>query len=86
MRRAVIATAVLVPIGTAFFALLMFVATRIAGVPEGGPVAMGAATGVLAGLFFGTWAGVVVSARDIERTELEADAEGHRDPDGRPPA
>jgi hypothetical protein len=30
---------------------------------------MGAATGVLAGLFFGVWAGVVASAGDIEHTE-----------------
>ena len=69
VHRVVVAVAILVPIGAVAFALLMLAATGLAGAPEGGPIAMGAATGVLVGLFFGVWAGVVASAGDIEHTE-----------------
>jgi len=69
VHRVLIAVAVLVPVGAVAFALLMLGATSLAGAPEGGPIAMGAATGVLAGLFFGVWAGVVASSGDIEHTE-----------------
>jgi hypothetical protein len=61
--------AVLVPIGAVAFSLLILLATNLAGVPEGAPVLMGAGIGVLAGIFFGMWAGVVVSSGQIERTE-----------------
>ena len=61
--------AILVPIGAVVFALLIYMATDLAGAPEGGPVLMGAATGVLAGFFFGGWAGVVASSGAIERSE-----------------
>jgi len=69
VHRIVVAVAILVPIGAAAFALLILAATSLAGAPEGGPILMGAATGVLAGFFFGVWAGVVASSRDIEHTE-----------------
>ena len=69
VHRVLVAIAILVPIGAVTFALLMLAATSLAGAPEGGPIAMGAATGVLVGLFFGMWAGVVASARDIDHTD-----------------
>ena len=69
VHRVVVAVAILVPIGAAAFALLMLAASSLASVPEGGPIAMGVATGALAGFFFGVWAGVVASAGDIEHTE-----------------
>ena len=69
VHRAVVAVAVLVPLGAVALALLMLLATSLAGAPEGGPIAMGAGTGVLVGFFFGVWAGVVASSGDIEHTE-----------------
>ncbi len=69
VHRVIVAVAILVPIGAVAFALLMMAATSLAGAPEGGPIAMGAATGVLVGFFFGVWAGVVASSGDIEHTE-----------------
>jgi hypothetical protein len=69
IRSVLLWVGILVPIGAAVFALLIYIATDLASAPEGGPILMGAATGVLAGLFFGVWAGVVVSSGQIERTE-----------------
>jgi hypothetical protein len=69
VHRVILAVAVLVPLGAVAFALMMLAATSMAGAPEGGPILMGAATGVLAGFFFGVWAGVVASSGDIEHTE-----------------
>ena len=70
LRRMVIVLAIVVPVGAAFFAALMYTAARMAAVSTGPPVAYwGAGIGVLAGIFFGMWAGVVASVHDIERTE-----------------
>ena len=69
VRRVAIAIAIVVPVGAAFFATLMYAAARIASVSTGVPAAMGAGIGVLAGIFFGMWAGIVASVHDIERTE-----------------
>jgi hypothetical protein len=52
------------------FAFLVFVATRIGGVASGAPTLMGAGIGVLAGVFFGMWVGVVASVHDVEHLDL----------------
>ena len=67
VHRVVKWMAILMPIGAGFFALLIFAAVRMAGVAAGAPVAMGAGLGVLAGFFFGMWAGVVASVSEMER-------------------
>jgi uncharacterized membrane protein len=75
MRRIVIATAIAVPIGALVFALLVAGAMVIAGEPVLVAAAMGAGIGVLAGSFFGMWAGVVASVSELETVELHlADA------------
>ena len=71
VRRVLVWIGILVPIGAGFFALLIFIASRMGGVPSGAPVAMGAGIGVLSGVFFGMWAGVVASVSDIEHVEHE---------------
>ena len=71
LHRTLIAVAILIPISAVIFGALVFIATRIAGVPSGAPTLMGAAIGVLSGVFFGMWAGVVASVNDIEHIELE---------------
>jgi len=69
VRRMIIGSAILVPVGAAFFALLVGIAVWGTGTAIAGPVAMGAGTGVLAGLFFGAWAGFVASVREFEDLE-----------------
>ena len=69
VHRALLASALSIPIGAAFFALLVLVAVRLSSVPAGAPVAMGAGVGVLAGLFFGMWVGVVASVDELEHVE-----------------
>jgi hypothetical protein len=71
VHRVFISMAIVIPILTAFTALLVFAAARIAGVPAVGPTAMGAGIGVLSGVFFGMWAGVVASVSDIEHVEYD---------------
>jgi hypothetical protein len=70
MRRILIATAIAVPIGAAVFALLIAGAMVIAGQPVVIPAAMGAGIGVLAGAFFGMWAGFVASVSELDRVDL----------------
>ncbi len=70
MRRIVIWTAIGVPVGAAFFGLLVFVATLMADVPAEGPVAAGAIVGVLAGLFVGMLVGVMASVEETEHANL----------------
>ena len=69
VRRMIIGTAILVPVGAAFFALLVCLAVSRTGTAIAGPIATGAGTGALAGLFFGTWAGFVASVREFEDLE-----------------
>jgi|1185.fasta_scaffold1950144_1 hypothetical protein len=61
---------VIIPVCAGLFALLVFIATRVGGVPSGTPVLMGAGIGVLAGVFFGMWVGVVASVHDVEHLDL----------------
>jgi hypothetical protein len=69
VRRMMIGSAIMVPFGAAFFALLVGIAVWGTGTAIAGPVAMGAGAGVLAGIFFGTWAGFVASVREFEDLE-----------------
>jgi hypothetical protein len=69
VRRMIIGMAILIPIGAAFFASLVGVAVLTTGTAIAGPVAMGAGAGVLAGIFFGTWAGFVASVNEFEDLE-----------------
>jgi hypothetical protein len=69
LRRIVIATAIAVPIGALVFALLVAGAMVIAGEPVLVAAAMGAGIGVLAGSFFGMWAGFVASVSELDAVE-----------------
>lgn len=69
VHRMIVGVAILAPVGAVFFALLVGVAVWSAGTAIAGPVAMGAGSGVLAGAFFGTWAGVVASVGEFEDLE-----------------
>jgi hypothetical protein len=69
VRRMFIGMAILIPVGAAFFALFVGVAAWNAGTAIAGPVVMGAGIGVLAGIFFGTWAGFVASVKEFEDLE-----------------
>src|SRR4029078_4170378 len=69
VRRMIIGMAILIPIGAVFFAFLVGVAVWSTGTAIAGPVAMGAGGGVLAGIFFGTWAGFVASVNEFEDLE-----------------
>jgi uncharacterized membrane protein len=70
MRRILIATAIAVPIGAAVFALLVAGAMVIAGQAVVVPAAMGAGIGILAGSFFGIWAGFVASVSELDTVDL----------------
>jgi hypothetical protein len=70
MRRILIATAIAVPIGAVVFALLVAGAMVIAGEPVLIAAAMGAGIGILAGSFFGMWAGFVASVSELDTVDL----------------
>ena len=69
VRRMIIGMAILIPIGAVLFAFLVGIAVWGTGTAIAGPVAMGAGAGVLAGIFFGTWAGFVASVNEFEDLE-----------------
>jgi hypothetical protein len=73
MRRILIATAIAMPVGAAVFALLVAGAMVIARQPVVIPAAMGAGIGVLAGSFFGMWAGFVASVSELDEVDLHLD-------------
>jgi hypothetical protein len=70
MRRILIATAIAVPVGALFFFGLVAAAMVIAGQPVLVASAMGAGIGVLAGAFFGMWAGFVASVSELDRADV----------------
>lgn len=69
-HRILISTAIAMPIGAVFFAALVAIAMLIAGQPALIPAAMGAGIGILAGSFFGMWAGFVSSVRELDEVSL----------------
>jgi hypothetical protein len=69
---------VAIPICVVVFVGLLDTASALAGESVLVPSAMGAGIGVLAGAFFGVWAGFVGSVRELDDEDL-----GHH-PDARP--
>ncbi|MEP6623487.1 MAG: hypothetical protein ABJC79_03530, partial [Acidimicrobiia bacterium] len=78
MHRILVATVLAVPIGAVIGALLLAGVVSIAGRPVATSAAMGAGIGVLAGLFFGVWAGFVASANELDHADLESAAASQR--------
>jgi hypothetical protein len=70
MHRILVATAIAIPVGAAVLAALVGGATAIAGQPAALSALMGAGIGVLAGAFFGVWAGFVASIRELDEADL----------------
>lgn len=69
VRRMIIGVAIMVPAGAALLALVVGLAVVSTGAPIAGPIAIGAGTGVLAGIFWGMWLGFVASASEFEELE-----------------
>lgn len=72
-RRILSATAIAMPVGAVFFGALVALAAAIAHQPVAIPAAMGAVIGVLAGSFFGMWAGFVASVSELDLVDLHLD-------------
>ena len=70
MHRILVATAIAVPVGAVVLAALVGGATAISGQPAALSALMGAGIGVLAGVFFGVWAGFVASIRELDDVDL----------------
>jgi hypothetical protein len=70
VRRILLATAIATPVGAVIFAALVGVAMMIVGEPILVPAAMGAGVGILAGSFFGMWAGLVASVQELDQVDL----------------
>ena len=70
MHRILVATAIAIPVGAIVLAALVGGATAIAGQPAALSALMGAGIGVLAGVFFGVWAGFVASIRELDDADL----------------
>ena len=74
LHRVLVAMLVSIPICVLVFVGLLDLAMAISGEPVLVPSAMGAGIGVLAGVFFGMWAGFVGSVNELDRVDL-----GHHD-------
>ncbi|HMF81943.1 MAG TPA: hypothetical protein VKI01_01565 [Acidimicrobiia bacterium] len=77
VRGIVIGIAVAVPACVVMFMAAVGFDASYESVPLGGPLAMGAAVGTLAGLFFGAWLGFVFKGHAFD--ELDRKAAGHED-------
>ena len=75
LHRVLVAIVIAVPICVLVFVGLLDLAMAISGGPVLVPTAMGAGIGVLAGIFFGMWAGFVGSVQELDGTDL-----GHHAP------
>jgi hypothetical protein len=69
-HRILVSMAIAIPICILFFVGLLDVAMSFAGDSVLVPSAMGAGIGVLAGAFFGVWAGFVGSVAELDRSDL----------------
>lgn len=78
-HRILIASMFAVPGCAAFFALLVGAAMLLAGQAVLIPTLMGAGIGVLAGFFFGMWAGFVASVKELDRADLGSHEMPNRD-------
>ena len=75
IRHIVVDIAIAVPIAIAVVVGMIALAMSIDGAALGTPILMAVAFGVLAGVFFGTWAGFVSTAHtfeDLDRTQGRA--------------
>jgi hypothetical protein len=70
VRRIMVGLWIVLPLSAAAFGLVGFVAAHMAGVPALPATAGGAAVGVLAGLFWGPWVGIVASVSEMEHSSL----------------
>lgn len=75
LHRVLVAMIIAIPICVVVFVALLDVAMAFAGDSVLVPSAMGAGIGVLAGVFFGMWAGFVGSVKELDRVDL-----GHHPP------
>jgi hypothetical protein len=71
LHRVFVAMAVAVPVCILVFAGLLSAAMALSGNGALIPAAMGAGIGVLAGVFFGIWAGFVGSVHELDRVDFE---------------
>ena len=72
VHQALIGALIAVPIGVIVCLSIVFVAVRIAGVPEGGPELMAVGVGVLFGVFFGALSGFVRSSAALDAIDVHA--------------
>ncbi|HEY7438222.1 MAG TPA: hypothetical protein VIC35_02395 [Acidimicrobiia bacterium] len=71
-RRVILGMVIAIPVFTVLFGALVGLSVHSAGSPAGVPLVMGAGIGVLAGIFFGTWGGIVASVHEVEDIEHDA--------------
>jgi predicted metal-binding membrane protein len=79
VRWIVIGIAIAVPACVAMFMASIWFDVSYESAPLGGPLAMGAAVGVLAGLFFGAWVAFVFKGHTFDELDRKANRR-----DGRP--
>jgi len=72
VRWIVIGIAVMVPVCVVLFMASIWFDVSYESVPVGGPLAMGAAVGVLAGLFFGAWVAFVFKGHAFDELDRKA--------------
>jgi len=72
VRWIVIGIAVAVPACVVMFMAIVWFDVSYESVPVGGPIAMGAAVGVLAGLFFGAWLAFVFKGHAFDELDRKA--------------
>jgi hypothetical protein len=70
LHRILVSMAIAIPICVVVFVGLLDAAMALAGHSVLVPTAMGAGIGVLAGVFFGMWAGFVGSVHELDREDL----------------
>jgi hypothetical protein len=80
VRWIVIGIAVAVPACVVMFMASIWFDVSYESVPVGGPIAMGAAVGVLAGLFFGAWIGFVFKGHTFDELDRKASVREERPP------
>jgi fatty acid desaturase len=78
VRWIVVGIAVAVPVCVALFMLVIWFDVSYESVPLGGPLAMAAAVGVLAGLFFGAWVGFVFKGHAFDELDRKASIDEER--------
>jgi H+/Cl- antiporter ClcA len=78
VRWIIIGIAVAVPVCIALFMAAIAFDASYESAAEGGPLAMAAAVGTLAGLFFGAWAGFVFKGHTFDELDRKANRREER--------